>query len=395
MKIVQINVVYHFSSTGRTTEEMHLYLKSKGIASYVFCVNISNPEDGIYSVGNACDHKFHALMSRLTGLRGYYSYFATKKILHILDEINPDIVVIRNIHANFINYPMLMAYLAKKQMKVVWVLHDSWAYTGGCTHYSLHECFKWKEKCNDCKWKGNGHSLWFDRTAKVFNERKRYFSDISNLTVVGVSDWITEDARLSFLSQTNAKITRIYNWINLEAFHPVPSNGIRKKLGFSPSDFIILGVAQFWTENKGKSMFFNMAKHFPKAKVVMVGSLQDYPQDIVHIDTVDNLEEMAKIYSMADVFVNFSQQETFGKVAAEALACGTPVIANNNTANPEVVGDCGFVIQNNNEEECYKALEIIMKNGKALYAADCRKRAETLFSKESNLDQYLKLFSNI
>ena len=37
MKIVQINCVYEYSSTGRTTMEMHEYCMSYGIESHVFC----------------------------------------------------------------------------------------------------------------------------------------------------------------------------------------------------------------------------------------------------------------------------------------------------------------------------------------------------------------------
>lgn len=396
MKVVQINAVYHYSSTGRTTEDMHLFLKSKGVESYVFCINVNQPNEGIYSMGNWLDHKAHAFLSRLIGLRAYFSNCATLKLIRKLKKIEPDIVVLRNLHTNFISFPIIMSYLAKNNIKTIWVLHDCWAYTGGCTHYTVRNCFKWQMGCKQCPWKGGDSSYFLDWSKKVFSDRKKYFGNLSDLTVVGVSDWVANEARKSFLSQYAKRILRIYNWVDLDVFYPRPSEALRLKHSITANDFVVLGVAQIWSENKGLSLFLEIAKHFPQIKVLMIGSLNaTLPSNVIHVDAIDNTDLMAQYYSLADVFLNFSKQETFGKVAAEALACGTPVVANNNTAIPEVVGDCGFVITNNNKEECITAIEKIIEKGKTAYSEQCVKRAEMLFSKKKGLEQYYDLFQEI
>lgn len=396
MKVVQINAVYHFSSTGRTTEDMHLYLQSKGVDSYVFCVNRDDAVNGIFSIGSIVDHKLHAVLSRATGLRGYYSTLATNKLIKKLKQIHPDIVVLRNLHSNFIDMPRIMRFLASNQAKTVWVLHDCWAYTGGCTHYTIQQCFKWQTQCCDCPWKGNDGSWFFDRSAKVFNDRKKLFGGIRDLTIIGVSDWVTNEARKSFFKDFAKRIERFYNWIDLNVFYPREVHELRKKHDLTENDFVILGAAQLWTEKKGLSHFINIAQHFPKAKVIMIGTLDmEMPENVIHVDAIDNTSLMAEYYSLADVFINFSKQETFGKVAAEALACGTPVIANNNTANPEIVGDCGYVITNDNEPECYKAIGTIMTQGKSFYTKKCVERVHILFNKEKILDDYFTLFKQI
>lgn len=396
MKIVQINAVYHFSSTGRTTEDMHLYLKSKGVDSYVFCINVHHPKDGIYTVGNWLDHKAHAFLSRFIGLRAYFSKCATKKLICKLRKIQPDIVVLRNLHSNFIDFPMIMSYLGKNNIKTIWVLHDCWAYTGGCTHYTVRNCFKWQTECKHCQWKGGDSSYFFDWSKKVFSDRKKYFKYISDLSVVGVSDWVTNEARKSFLSQYAKRILRIYNWVDLDVFYPRPAAELRHEHSITDNDFVVLGVAQIWSENKGLSLFLEIANHFPQIKVVMIGSLNVVlPFNVIHVNAIDNTDLMAQYYSLADVFLNFSQQETFGKVAAEAIACGTPVIANNNTANPEVVGDCGYVITNNSMEECVASIEKIIEAGKRAYIDKCVERARMLFSKTKGLETYYMLFREI
>lgn len=396
MKIVQINAVYHFSSTGRTTEDMHLFLQKEGIDSYVFCINEDKPGAGIFRMGNRLDHKAHAFLSRFTGLRAYFSKPATRQLVRHLDKIHPDIVVLRNLHTNFIHLPMIMTYLANNNIKTIWVLHDCWAYTGGCTHYTVIQCFRWQTECQNCPWKGDNTSWFIDRSKKVFADRKMYFGAIKDLTIVGVSDWVTNEAKKSFLKDNAQRILRIYNWIDLDVFYPRDTADLKNKHSLSENDFVILGIAQIWSEDKGLSLFLEMARTFPQTKVIMVGTLDaTLPDNIIHVDAIDNTDLMAQYYSLADVLVNFSQQETFGKVAAEALACGTPVIANNNTANPEIVGDCGFVISNNDKDECYVAIEKIMERGKNAYSPQCVARAKALFAKGDRLNDYLNLFKQV
>lgn len=395
MKVVQINAVYHFSSTGRTTEDLHLFLKSQKVESYVFCINVNDPSNGIYSMGNSLDHKFHALMSRLSGLRGYFSKFATKKLISQLDAISPDIVVLRNLHTNYIHLPLIMTYLSQKQIKVVWVLHDCWAYTGGCTHYTVRKCFKWKDKCESCVWKGGDGSWFFDTSDRVFQDRKKLFENIRDLSVVGVSDWVTNEAKQSLLAPCAKRILRIYNWIDLNVFYPRDVEDLRRKHGIGKDDFVILGVAQKWFENKGLSLFLRIADKYPNYKIIMIGSLDvTVPNNIIHVDAIDNTDLLAQYYSLADVFLNFSKQETFGKVAAEAISCGTPVIANNNTANPEIVGECGFVISNNNFDECCERIDKVAELGKSSFSTKCRNHSNT-FSKESGLISYYRLFEEL
>lgn len=104
---------------------------------------------------------------------------------------------------------------------------------------------------------------------------------------------------------------------------------------------------------------------------------------------------MASLYSMADVFVNPTIQETFGMTTAEALACGTPVVAYNGTATPELVGKdgkCGSLVNENNPKQFYEKIMEIMLCGKNSYTMACRKRTEEKFSKNTNIQEYIRLF---
>lgn len=397
MKIVLVNAVYGYSSTGRMTMQMECYYRSNGLDTYSF----SSVNDNANIIGNKLDHRIHALKSRLFGLQGYYSKSATRCFLAELDIIKPNIVHLHNLHANYINLPLLLGYLAERDIATVLTLHDCWFFTGHCCHYTLDKCDKWKTECYECPilHKYN-RSLFFDRSRKIYRDKKRLFNAIPRLAVVGNSEWTTTQARESLLK--NAKIlTRIYNWIDLTVFYPRDKMIVRDSLGITSDKMVLLGVAQGWSDDKGLSLFINIAKRLDDIVVILVGGISDedkkrLPNNIKSVGVTASADVLAEYYSTADIFINPSMQETFGNVSAEALACGTPIIVNNATANPELVGEgCGYVVDNNNLEMYIEKINIIRTNGKKEYTANCQNFAKSSFDKERNINAYLELYRDI
>lgn len=398
MKIVQINAVYQYSSTGKITTEIHHFLQEQGHNSYVFCTNINNPRDQIFKIGNKLGYKLHALKSRITGLEITGSSFATKKLIKHLGGIEPDLVLLGNLHANYINLPILLNFLSKKNIPTVVVLHDCWFFTGQCCYYTEHECEQWKKECNNCPHIAKYHNSWFfDRSRYNYLLKRDLFGAIKELGVIGVSEWITEEARRSPVFKHAKIIRRIYNWINLSEFYPKDTESLRSELAISQNDFVVLGVSQGWSDVKGLNHMINIAQKNPDLKVILVGRMDVKAPELPNLLCVgetENVSQLADYYSLADVFLNCSIQETFGKVTAEALACGTPVIVNNATANPEFVSDgkCGYSVNNNNYDEIIAALSMLKSRGKAAYSDDCLAKAHRDFSMELKLKEYLDLF---
>ncbi len=62
------------------------------------------------------------------------------------------------------------------------------------------------------------------------------------------------------------------------------------------------------------------------------------------IDVVGWVPDLAAQYHAADALLVTSRAEGFGLPAAEAIACGTPVVAFDNTSLPEVVGGAGVLV---------------------------------------------------
>lgn len=399
MKIVQINAVYEYSSTGRTTLEMHEYLLANNVKSYVFCTNKEIPQKNVYKIGSNIDYKLHSILSHLMDRQANYSCSSTKKLLKQLDAISPDIIILRNLHANYINLPLLLEYIVKKNIATIVVLHDVWTFTGHCCYYSAHSCEKWLTECSKCPALHDYNTSWFmDNSRGNFRMKQKLFGDIKRLAVIGVSDWVINEAKKSPIF-ANAQIKeRIYNWIDLEKFHPVDAGDIRSKLGLKDR-FVVVSVAQGWNEKKGLFKIIETAKLCPEDRFVLVGRMDytgELPSNVIPVGVTSSTEELAAYYSMGDALLVCSLQETFGKVSAEALACGTPVIANNSTANPEIAGtECGISVDTSNPKEVVKAIKTIKSGGKAKYSEKCTLRANEEYDFNKQIVKYMNLFIRI
>lgn len=398
MRILQINAVYEYSSTGRTTAELHQYLQSQGHESFVAANNVPRTEGSIIKIGDALDHRLHSLLSHLTGKQGYYSYFATKKLLKQVSRINPDVVHLRVLHSNSINIPLLLSYLGKNNIPTVVTLHDCWFFTGHCCYFTDAKCDRWKSGCGKCPDLRNWNSSWFfDNTRGNIQDKKRLFSRINNLAIIGVSDWVTGFIKDSILKDAKV-VKRIYNWIDLERFKPTESE-IRKRFGLE-NDFVVLGVAQNWGIQKGILDVKEVASRMSECKFLLVGNVPEQyyplPDNVIVAGVTSSVQELVNYYSCADVFFNPSTRETFGKVTVEALSCGTPVVAYNLTATPELVkSSCGFITEYKDYEAIISAIDTIKENGKSKYSASCICFAKENFAKEKLMNDYIDLYKGI
>ncbi|MBR2024467.1 MAG: glycosyltransferase, partial [Clostridia bacterium] len=313
MKVVHINAVYRFGSTGMIVEDIHNLSLENGIDSYVvFSESSANKTDIVngYKVDGKIGKKLHALLSRINGRQGYFSYFSTKKLIKHLEKINPDIVHLHNLHANYINLNMLLDYLGQNNVSTVITLHDCWLYTGGCYHYTGIGCYKWQNNCNGCpKKRTDLKSHLLDKASSNLNDRKKYFDKINDLVLVGVSNWISNEAKKSILK--DKKHTAIYNGIDTSLFVNTPSD-LREQYGLGDK-FVILGLASKWLNPINKDGFDYVRNNLPKDCTFMLfgckeEQIKTLPENVFGIGYVNDKKHLVKLYSMADVMINCSRE---------------------------------------------------------------------------------------
>lgn len=399
MKVLQINAVFEYSSTGRTTQEMHEFLTKSGIDSYVAAVNIDGDKREFIKIGNGLSQKLHGFLSRVTGLQGYFSYLETKKLISKINKINPDVIHLRNLHANYINLPLLLRYIANKDIATVLTFHDFWFMTGHCCYFIDTNCERWKENCGNCPDMKNWNPSWFfDTSRKSLKDKKTLFRAIPRLAAIGVSDWVTNFFKDSILKDALIKRT-IYNWVDTDLFRPQETNVLRKKLRLE-GHFVILGVAQNWTATKGLNDFIEIARRLPTYRIVLVGNLIEgkhiLPDNIISVGVIKDKEELVRYYAMVDVFFNPTLRETFGKVTIEAQSVGTPVVAYDVTATSElIIEGCGYLTKPHDYDQIVRAIKLIQRNGKSYYSEKCRDFVVKKFSRNVLMEQYISLYKEL
>jgi glycosyltransferase involved in cell wall biosynthesis len=272
LKVLQINAVNGIRSTGRICTEISQVLEENGHEAYIaYATGLYSRNS--YKIGSRFDQIIHGILSRLFGLQAYFSYRATKKLLRFIETVKPDVVHLHNLHSNFINLKLLLEHLAVNDIPTVLTLHDCWFYTGKCTHYTIDDCFKWKSGCYECpRLKKDNSSYYFDRTKKMYEDKKSWFENIPRLSVIGVSDWITNEAKQSILSQAS-NIKRVYNWIDLDLFSKIDTTSFKKKSNLDDK-FIILGVASEWGHHKGLNAFIKLADSLADdMRIILIGTI--------------------------------------------------------------------------------------------------------------------------
>lgn len=350
MRVLEINTVCGSGSTGRICTDLAQLLEQRGDACQIGYARGHVPPQAqkyAHCIGTAWDYRLHGVETRLFDTHGFGSRRATREFLKWAAEWKPDVVHLHNLHGYYLQVEELFSFLKEKDLPVVWTLHDCWPFTGHCSHFSAVGCTQWQAGCRNCALLREYPACYgFSSVSRNYARKKAAFTGVKNLTLVTPSRWLADLTRQSFLKDYPIQV--IPNGIDLTQFHPVSSD-IRSRLGIPAEKKLVLGVAGVWTEKKGLYDFFQLANLLgDSAQVLLVGLSEKQkralPGNVRGITRTESLQELAELYTAADVYVNLTYEDTFPTTNLEALACGTPVITYRTGGSPESVTDsCGAV----------------------------------------------------
>lgn len=401
LKLLQIAIEVNSGSVGRIAEQIGEVAISHGWESYIaYARNHLPSQSHIIRIGSIWDIYWHGFMTRIFDNHALCSQRATRDLIRKIEIIKPDIIQLHHIHGYFLNMELLFDYLSKMDIPVVWIFHDCWSITGHCAYFDYVHCEKWETGCYGCvQKKSYPASFIFDRSKRNYILKKRLFNSVKDLTIVPVSYWLGNIVKKSFLKGHRIRV--IPNGIDINVFAPQDNyDAIKQKYNIGQKT-VLLGVASIWESRKGLNDFIRLQTMIDSNTViVLVGlnhkQIKRLPKGVIGISRTENVQQLAELYSVADVFINPTWEDTFPTTNLEALACGTPIITYRTGGSVEAVSpETGFIVEQGNVNAIWQTVKLIREKGKDLYREACRKRAVKLFNKKDKFEEYMQLYMEL
>ena len=356
-----INIVCGVKSTGRICTDLAEELSKQGHKVKIAYGRENVPEQYkkyAIRIGNDLDVYAHALRSRIFDSVGLGSRWYTEQFIKWVKKYDPDIIHLHNLHGYYINVEVLFNYLHTCGKKIIWTLHDCWAFTGHCFYFDFANCYRWETGCHNCPKKTDyPKSFVFDRSKRNYELKKQLFSNISNLTIVTPSAWLAGLVKKSYLK--DYPVTVIHNGIDTDVFKPTDSD-IREKLHLGNKK-VILGIAGVWEPRKGLPDMLDLNRMLDDSYQMILIGISDkqrkklhIPDDVITIPRTDSQRELAQFYTMADVYVTPTYEDNYPTTNLEAIACGTPVITYDTGGSGESAEMHGAVVERGNVDLLYK-----------------------------------------
>jgi glycosyltransferase involved in cell wall biosynthesis len=400
LKLLQINTVVNSGSTGRIAEDIGQIFLAEGHESYIAYGRKDRPSQSqLIKIGSQKDVLLHGAISAVFDRHGFGSAKATRQLVREIEALQPDFIALHNLHGYYLNIEVLFEYLQTTTVPVLWTLFDCWAFTGHCTYFDDIDCQKWITACHSCPKKGRyPKSFVFDNSKRNFIDKKRLFTSLPNLQLLVHSRWLRDLVQRSFLG--DLPVHCMPTGVDTGLFQPqegqlpasFPDLGNRK---------MVLGVANVWDRRKGLADFLQLAATLPADyQIVLVGlkqrEIDQLPPNVIGIARTESVQELAQLYSRADVFVNPTYMDNFPTVNLEALACGTPVVTYETGGSPEAVSaQTGRVVAKGDQAALQQAIEAVCRQDREELRRKCRAYALQHFDKRSCYRAYLDLCESI
>lgn len=404
-RVLLVNTVAGTGSVGRLTVGLYHTLEENGYECLVAYGRGEAPE-GVrsYRIGQDLDVYLHGALSRMTDRHGFYSKRATQEFINVIEDFAPDIIHLHNVHGYYLNIKVLFEYLKESGIRVIWTLHDCWTFTGHCSHFEYIGCMKWMNECDSCEQLSEyPKSVGKDNSKRNYHDKKELFTGLPDCTIVTPSEWLAGRVAQSYMSEYHRVV--VNTGIDLEQFYPVAEERrndnlifrLRNNLNLRNKN-VLLGVANPWRERKGLLQFVNLSKMIDeRCQIVLLGlndeQLNELPESIIGLSHTDSVEELAALYSMADVYVNLTLEDTFPTTNIEALACGTPVVTFRAGGAAEMLDDtCGIAVERNSIQGVVAAIDTVIsqRNANINFTVDHCVRRARMYDREIRFEEYIR-----
>jgi len=376
MKILIVNTHDIHGGAARAAYRLHKSLLTSGVNSQML---VQNKKSDDYTVLTTAKNKFQKGLNLLrptidqlpvklyknrTKTPFSPSWVPFSRVVDKINEINPDIVHLHWICGGFVR----IEDIAKIKAPIIWSLHDMWAFTGGC-HYD-GECGGYEKECGKCKVLKSEKQN--DLSKKVFLRKKKAFSK-KDMTIVGLSRWLSECAKKSALLEHKNHVN-LPNPIDTSIFKPFEKQKARDLWNLPQDKKLILFGAMSATSDVRKgfkelTMALQNIKKNKDIELIVFGSNKpqnapDFGFKTHYFGQLFDDVSLVALYSAVDVMVVPSLQENLSNAIMESLACGTPAVAFNVGGNSDLIDHQinGYLAKPYDTSDLAKGIEWVLNN---------------------------------
>ena len=386
-KIIIINSVYEYGSTGNLVKSIAKLLTDSETETYVIYGRKkvkTKYQENIFYISNPISIFMSLIFTRLFSIHNFPSIIPTLRAIRIIKKIKPDIVNLHNLHGYYINVGMLLKYINKRNIKMIWTIHDQWLINEklGKTKIPIFHLMNLSYP--------KVYGVEFPKINSYL--KNNWVRRLKNDVFVFPSKWM-----LGQFSNYHSNVAKklIHNGIDTNIFKPIEQ--LPSKFDSLKNKKIILSIANKWTKSKGIDFIHDIITKLPSDFILIVvgKSFKTRNKNIYHLDYVENKNELIELYNIADVFFNPTLVDNLPTVNLESISCGTPVIAFNTGGNGEIIknGQNGFIIDKN-FNDFFVSFEKIYRN-KDQFRHLSRKIAVESFSNSLMQQKYKELFEDI
>ncbi|RLB03550.1 MAG: hypothetical protein DRG83_06840 [Deltaproteobacteria bacterium] len=404
MRILIVNTVYKRGGGSGIAQTLHRELnRLDGWESlFVYGRGPKIKDSGVVRFALQPEVYFHLLLTRVSGIQGYGTWFSTRRLIRLIREWKPDVVHFHNIHGYYLDLSIAKA-VNKLGIPVVWTLHDAWSLSGRCAHFL--DCERWKTGCGKCPYPREYPKTYFDSSAWMWSRKRKLLGEVWRPVIVTPSRWLAN--LVAEACDGRCRVEVIPNGIDTTIFRPVDRLQARKELGL-PEDrkIVLFAAAKPSVRLKGIKYFFEILKYVQADNwmALAVGGAADLakwvPQgvEVRQIGYVKRAEIMAKVYSAVDLYCITSLADNFPTTVLESMACGTPVVGFAVGGIPEqVIEECGQLVVPGDTNALGQAITVLLNDDskRRKMGELCRKRVEREYNLQLFMERHLALYHEL
>ena len=385
----------NWGSTGKIALNLHKSLLSKGFASFFFYGRGKrSSEENVIRFETEIEVNIHYILASISGLQGFFSSLATKRLIKNLDDNSVDTVFLLSPHGYYLNEHMFFSYLRKKKITLIYIMIDEYPYLGKCTNEPLCDTYRTGEGyCPNIK--KYPKSIFFNTCPRILEAKKKNYIGIRDNAFFVGPQFVVDSSKKSLLGKY-MNLVALDEAIDINLYHPVETNELKEQLGVNDGTIIILCVAP---GDKGVIYFEELAlrlKDNPRYLFIHIGSSSHemLQTNYIQIDFVQENTDLVKYYSIADLLLFPSLADTMSNTCLEALACGTPLLAFNISGMPYLLDETvGTIVPPRDVDAMQRVIAATQKKNKETINR-CRSYAEKRYDGNRYADRLIEIAIN-